>query len=317
MQLTRKEALDELLAFVNERGDAKARNLAELALNRAIEVVWQKANWSDYVAATPYQVTLVAGTRQYALSDYFGRLTTGPVRNLTMPGQLRFLPPTEFQAHFPQAGTSFETPGRPIAFTFDGVMPVSTQLAAAGGTLEAVSSSASDTTVRVTVVGLDGFGRETRVVKTLTGTTPVTFGDFLPPIVEFSKSYPEDEDPATEGTSSVGTVTLRTSLGVGLGNLLPDESSREYKVITFYPVPNVTDTIAIPYIRRPRRLLYDSDALPADWWPCLFEYLVLTWRNNQKEGNVPPQSWPALVDLMAHENMSAPRTITRPFGARR
>ncbi len=313
MLISRREALDELLAHVGESGDPKARNKAERALNRAIERIWQKHAWRDYLLPAPYELTLVSGTRSYGLPDYFGRLGKGQVRNLTQGGVLAYIAPDALQDIVPEAGTSLEAPGTPRYYTLDGTTALAVQPSSAGEALEVLSSSASDTNVVVTIAGQTANGWE-RLSFTLDGTTPVAVGTWLPTIDEFGKSVIAGTDPTTELTSSVGTVTLRTVSGsTTRGTLLSQESARSLPQITFYPEPNVTDVIGIPVQRRPKRLLFDGDIVPQDWWPAIFEYLVLTWRSNTGEGSEPGMGWPALVDLIHLENAKTPVSRTRPF----
>ena len=44
---------------------------------------------------------------------------------------------------------------------------------------------------------------------------------------------------------------------------MEQESAKEHNVLTVYPTPASADVLAVPIIRRPKRLLHDADtALP-------------------------------------------------------
>lgn len=316
MQRTRKEAIDEFLAHTGERGDPKARDLAERALNRVIEAIWLRHPWVDYQSPSPLELTLVPQQRSYALPDYFGRVGPGDVRNLTRGRRL--LPTTRkrLDEEMPHQGTSFEVQGVPSRWLLEGTVGVETQ-PTTPTTLEAVSSDTSDVDVRVMVQGDDQDGRWNRTEVVLNGTTPMSLGVWSY-VDSFSKGY--SGTPPTEGTTSRGTVTLRLAGGGATMQVLrPFESAKEHRVFTVVPVPLYADVLAIPVLRRPKRLMLDSDPVPGDWWPAIFRGMVLQHRDNSGEMTVFPegnlrQVWPELVTLLEHDNRQAPRRVVRPWG---
>lgn len=319
MQRTRREALDEFLGHVGELGDAEARNLAEAAVNRAIESIWMMRTWRDFLSPSPLQLTMTVDQRSYALPDYFGRVGPGIIRNISQRGhelEEKFM--TDLQELYPLSGTSLETNGSPCVMAIAGVCGVHTQPSTSGDALEVVSDSAADTStkVKVSIEGDDSNGRHRRREFTLNGTTAVAVGTWRW-IDSFGKSYIFGQTPTTELTTSAGSITLRkVSDLTEVQYLFPEESSHEHRVVTFAPKPNAADVITIPCVRRPKRLLYDADPLPADWWPAVFEYMKATWRDNQgevgTEGAVPR---PELNNLIAWENTNGPRQRVRPFGS--
>lgn len=316
MHVTRKEALDEFLGYVGEQGDPTARDVAERALNRAIETIWGKHPWRDFQSPSPLEFDLVANQRMYALpSTIFGRLGLGKVRNLTRGHVLDPLDTNAAQSLYPNAGTSLETAASPAHYELGGIVGVQRQPAVAGEALEIVSDSADDTSsLRVTVVGADANGNARRRTFTPTGLTPVAVGTWAY-IDEFGKSYREGVEPTSEGTSSAGTISLRTVADATvLQELFPEESAREHRIFIVYPKPNAADRIAVPAMRRPPRLLYDGDPLPGDWWNAIFEELQIAWRVNRGELAIDSQvPRPHLLDLISTDNSNKPRPVRRPF----
>jgi hypothetical protein len=282
MQQSRREILDELLDWMGELDDPDARNTAERLLVRVLQTIWLKHTWSDHVSPDPWQITTVADQRTYVLPDHFGRPTPSAVlRNLTTGEDLRIVTKNDLEAVHPEAGTTLETAAQPDSAFIGGTQPVHTQPSSSGDALEVVSDDVDDTTIKVTVIGEDANGIERRRVVTLTGTAPVAVGTYRK-ITTFGKAYPESQDPTTEGTSSEGNVTLRKVTGaVELETLQADESSRERLTITLHPKPDAVYVLALPFIRAPRRPIYDSDTLPRFWGPAIFEEARLEWAVDQ------------------------------------
>lgn len=211
MQHTRREFLDEFLAHVGDSGDDVSRNAAEQLLNRALGTVWMAHAWRDHILPDPVQVTTVAGQRSYALPPYFGRVVpqTTTLRNLTTAGLITLRNREALEREHPELGTSLETRGTPRYAFIGGVLGARVQPASAGSALEVLSDNASDTDVRVLVEGVNSSGEYDETQVTLSGTSPVSIGTWKPPIVRFGKSYPHGTTPATELTTSRGTITLR------------------------------------------------------------------------------------------------------------
>lgn len=323
MQKTRRELLDDFVQFMGESEDVEARNTAERVLNRAVLGIWLKHAFQEFRSPVPFELTCVVNQMRYALPDYFGRVGPGHhLRNLTRGG--RPIAPRQagdLAGDFPSTGTTSEQASSPIAYEVAGVCGVHTQPASTGQALEVVSSDAADTDVVVAIAGDDSFGRWTRNQVTLTGTTAVAIGTWAF-VDEFGKAYPASVTPATELTSSRGTVTLRrVSDAAELQRLFPQESAHEHAVLALYPKPNAADVIAIPVIRKPKRLFQDADVLPWTWEAAIWEAMTIEWGVNTGEipkvqaGSVPR---PALVDLICYDNETARAgaSYTVPFGGR-
>lgn len=282
MQVSRREIIAELMDFMGEGSDVDARASAERLLIRVLQTIWLKHSWADHISPDPWQITTVANQRTYALPDHFGRpMPSGILRNLTTGSEIDLISKHDIEEMHPEAGTTFETAAEPTHYFVGGTQPVGTQPASTGEALEVVSDSATDTTVKVTVIGEDANGIERRKTVTLTGQAPVAVGTFRK-ITTFGKAYPASQDPTTDGTSSEGSVTLRKVAGaVELDTLLADESSRERLALTLFHKPDAVYALALPFIRAPRRPIYDSDVLPRFWHPAVFEEARLEWALNQ------------------------------------
>jgi hypothetical protein len=322
MQTSRAELLADLLGFMGELDDADARNIAEAMVARVMQTIYLEKTWNELVSPDPWQITTVANQRTYVLPDHFGRPTPGAVmRNLTTGGKLRLIDRNSIEDAHPEMGvTGLDTTEEPCFFFVGGTQPVATQPAAAGDALEIVSDSIADTTVKVTVVGEDANGIERRKFVTVTGIGAVAVGTFRK-ISAFGKAYPDGVTPTTEGTSSEGSITLRKVAGaVELETLQSDESSKERLALTLYPTPDAVYTLALPFIRAPRRLVYDSDTLPRFWGPAVYEEARLEWDLNQ--GNLSLSAFMAAPrprlrrNSSQHDNALAarPRERVIPFG---
>jgi hypothetical protein len=308
MHTTRREFLDDFLGFVNELHDPNARDVASRLLNRVVTRIWMKHPWRAFRSPAPVEITTVANQRSYALPDYFGRVGPGRIRNLTTGGSpIEPLEAGDAERAYPVGGTSLETASTPRHCEIAGVAGVHTQPAPAGEALEVLSDSASDTDVVVTVAGDDSSGRWTRTQVTLNGTTAVAIGTWGY-LDEMGKAYVNTVDAPTSAPygSSRGTVTLRkVSNQAELQKLLPQESAREHALVTFYPKPSGAWTMALPCIRKVKRLYNDADPLPDLWEPAILEEMHIEWQVNTGEmprtiaGQVPR---PAFLDLLVYDH---------------
>lgn len=323
MQTSRRTFLDEFVAYVGDAGDVRARNRAEQLLNRVLQTIWMKREWSQFLMPSAYEVTLAASARAVTLPDYFGRIAGSDqiVRNLTNGGILEPISRNALEDTDPLQGTTDEIPGVPRYHMIQGTSPIQTQPATTGEALEVLSSAAADTTVKVFIEGLDANGMVTQVEVTLNGTTPVALGTIYAPVTKFGKAYPDGTDPTTEGTSSAGTVTLRKVSGsTVLQRLTAPEDSREMLTMVVYPITDAAYRLAIPIVRGIERAYRDAEPLPAFWENAVFEKMVMQWRAGDQDGasvdlNV---TWPALVDLICYENTRTRQAWeTHPYGGTR
>lgn len=317
MQQTRREILDEFLAMVGARRDTDARNRAELLLSRAIMNIWLARPWADHRLPVDPQITTVVGTSVYALPQYFGRIPPFVERipNLTTGGSVQIVSYEQLRELEPTFGTSLASRGTPRVAAIGSPVGVRVQPSSSGQALEAVSSDGSDTDVKVLIEGVNSDGEWDEAHVTLTGAVAVAVGTWKAPIVNFAKSYPAGTTPATEHTSSRGTVTLRVAGGgATLQSLLPEESAREFPALTLAPAPATAGEVyAIPTLRAPKKLLYDADEVPRFWGSAVLEEMVILWK--LADGEVPSTALPRpeLARLIGHDNTTGPRTRVRPF----
>jgi hypothetical protein len=322
MHLSRREFLENFLTFVGELGDAGVYTLAAAELNRALTRLWLKHEWRVYRLSTPYLQVLTVNQSRYALQDWVGRIGPGDhIRNISRDGSpLERIRDGQLLEQFPMAGTTAESAGMPAAFELAGACGVFLQPAVAGEALEVVSDSAADVDVYATVTGQDASGRWTRNQVLLAGTVAVAIGTWSY-VDEFGKAYGASTTAATAGTSSRGTVTLRKASdhATELQKLFAQESAREHPVLTIYPKPSAADTLALPVIRKPKRLFHDSDPIPDMWEPALFEDMLLGWKLNTGESSAESAARaprPALADLLATDNEQRGPSVTVPYMGR-
>lgn len=307
MQQSRREMLDELLDYVGHANDSGARDTMERILNRILQKIWMRRAWSTFISPRAYEFTTAANVAEYPLPPDFGRITgiDGQIRNLTTGRYIKPSTRAALELYDPNIGTSLEQAGQPQWYELAGTSPVTTQPATTGDALEVLSDSDDDADVRVEIEGINGDDEWTQTQVTLTGSSPVDVGTWKR-IDAFGKSYPESTVPTTELTSSEGRVTLQKSAGsVVLMTLQPHESSREVRTIRLYIQPDGPYTISVPYMRGIQRILRDAAPLPEHWSPAIFEGCLNAWKVQAGEGNVEPEMWPELVELVCYENAQA------------
>jgi hypothetical protein len=279
---TRREFLDDFLQFVGEKDDANARILAGRLLNQAVTEIWLKHPWRVYRSSVPLKLTLTINQARYALPDYVGRVGPGRCRNSTRGGCIINQVPTgQLDQRDPVHDTSSEQAGAPREWDLVGGCGVATQPLPAGEALEVLSDNAADTDVVVAIAGDDSTGAWTRNQVTLNGPNAVPIGTWSF-VDDFGKSYQASSTPVTDLTTSRGTVTLRkaTDHTTVLQRLFAQESAREHPIFVVYPKPFAADTLLLPIIRKPKRLLQDADPIPDLWDPMVWEEMLVQWMVN-------------------------------------
>jgi hypothetical protein len=332
MNENRREFVDRLLTFMGELNDPNARTVAEQLLNHAILAIWMKHPFRSFFMPDPYVLTTEAGTRAYILPSYFGRIASRDqaVRNLTTGSWIGPVEGEDLYHRYPEAGSAVDTArGDPSMYQIAGVVGVSKQVSSAGVALEVVSDSATDTdNLDAVIEGLDNDGVYTQSVIAVNGTTPVAAGTWTY-VQHFSKGWNQETEPPTSAQalsgalpyrSSRGSITLRrVTVGTVYQTLLPHESMREHSTVTFWRTPHAAQSISVPILRLPRRLVNDADPLPSMWGPALFEESRILWATNTGELRASEASTifrPHLVDLVSWDNelRSGGRSHTVPFG---
>lgn len=189
----------------------------------------------------------VASTEFYQLPRDVDKLSI--VRQTDSPTKLAYLPDDIFYKFVPDPTAE----GNPLYYRLWEEEGVSTRLSA-DGTIDAVSSSASDTTQTISIVGYSTSGFVQSEVLTLTGTTKVTgsltYDAGLP--LRISKS-----------ASTTGNITITT----GATSLLvigAEERSPRFKIMGLYPIPSSAITMYVEYYTRIRNLVNEADVPDLD-----------------------------------------------------
>jgi hypothetical protein len=317
---TRRELIDDFVLFVSDQNDDQARSIAEGCLARALTTIWLALPWRVFRSPEPWQLTLEVNRAKYALPDIFGRIGPGEVRNLTRGTTLTRFQDGEREQMYPMAGTSLEIAGAPSRYEIVGATGAHTQPATTGEELEALSSDSGDTDVVVSLAGEDPDRNWTRAQVTLNGTTPVSLGEWAY-VDELGKAFETGVTAPAFGQSSRGTILIRTVADeTEIQSLFPQESARQHDVFAVSPKPASADVLALPIIRKPKRLFDTADTLPDLWGPALFEEMMIDWQVNG--GEMPYATAlqlprPHLLRLMQFENQQKARPQRQPFGVSR
>ena len=197
----------------------------------------------------------------------------GVVRQTESPVKLIHVPDNVFYKWIPDPTAT----GNPRWYRLWEEYGVSTQISSAEK-VNVVSSSTSDNSQTMTIVGTDASGYEIVETYTLNGTTTVSGTKDFTTIRQVSKSA------ATTGNITVvGNTSATTFL-----TLLPEERSPRFKRISFYPIPSSAITIYIEYFTRLRELVNDKDVPQIDRkWHFLIREgaLAKVWQYKRSEQN--------------------------------
>ena len=214
-------------------------------INRRYFQCLRYINWDAINPA--YTVTTVIGTQDYALPRDFGKAVYAidTANNFTYD-EVRFDDESGDPSHISQQGgankyTIYESP---VA-----VQPTATSV------VTVVSSSASDSSVGITIRGLSG-GVERYETLTFNGTTNVVGTISFSRIISISKDI------------TVGYVTV-TCNSQTVAVIEPERKVVRYKILRFLPIPSAVTTVTIPYHIVPLPLSQDDDVPLIDIDDCL------------------------------------------------
>ncbi len=235
----------------------------------------------------------VASTENYQLPRDCDVISL--IRQTSTPVKLRYVPDDLFYDLLPNPTTT----GNPKLYRIWEEEGVEVRLSA-DDSVEVLSSSASDTTQTVRIVGKDSTGLLRTESLTLTGVTAVAgtitynSGDVL----RISKS-----------ADTVGVVTIRKATGdTTLVKLAPTETQARFKVVSFYPIPSSAITLYIEYFTSIRRLEGDNDVpdLPEKWlWVVRLGTMAKVYQYQNKESlfNTTQAQYAAGVRGMVKEDL--------------
>lgn len=194
----------------------------------------------------------VASTENYQLPRDCDDIAL--IRQTSSPIKVKFIPDDIFYEWLPNPTAT----GNPKWYRIWEQEGVEVRLSA-DDTLEVLSSSASDTTQTVRIVGKDANGLIRTESLTLTGTT----------VVNGSITYNAgDVLRISKSADTVGTITVRKASGdTTLVLLAPTETAARFKIASFYPIPSSAITLYLEYFTHIRNLEGDNDTpdIPEKW----------------------------------------------------
>jgi hypothetical protein len=235
----------------------------------------------------------VASTEDYQLPRDCDDITL--IRQTSTPIKLHYLPDELFYKWLPNPTAT----GNPKWYRIWEQEGVEVRLSA-DDTLEVISSSASDTSQTVRIVGKDANGLIRTESLTLTGTT----------VVNGSITYNAgDVLRISKSADTTGIITVRKATAdVTLVQLAPTETSARFKIASFYPIPSAVVTLYLEYFTHIRRLEGDNDVpdLPEKWlWVVRLGAMAKVYQYQNKETmfNTTQALFGAGVRSMVREDM--------------
>ncbi len=241
---TLKSLRDQVLYWLDEAGDTgTTRQNVDNALNQAYQDRCASQPWGWLLWPRIETITTVSGQQQYSLHSEFWR----PIYFRSRSSK-RFLVEVP-HASLMSAQVDWIDPSTSAAdrFMYKEVSQFQNQ-PSSSSVLAMSSSSTSDTSVTITVVGMtsDGFANE---VVTLNGTTSVTTVQSYNALTALTKS-----------TTTVGTLTV-TSNAAAVTNLklFPNEFGRSYRQIYMLNPVDASEVIEYQFLHIPNTLSNDYD----------------------------------------------------------
>lgn len=239
-------------------------------INNAYFDVLRRFNWDFH--NHDYQLTLVAGTRDYTLPRDFGKeiYVYDSTNNLKIPFKSFQQTQQDFSGSLNDSGdTSFYC----ILDKRYNNNPSS------ASSIIAVSDNSDDSTQTVTIRGIDQDGVERVDNISLLGQTPANGSVSFASIISIGKS--DNTTGVITLTSNGGTVTVAV--------LAPEETVCRRKCIRFFQNPTSEAVIQVPYKISPLPLYHASDAPLIDSDIIEHGATMLTWR--YKRQFVKAQEW--------------------------
>ena len=243
------ELKEDVAVLAQRSGDSDYKSKIATWLNLSHRFVY---NIYDYWNETEdiHNFTTVASTGDYFMPTRFDK----PLKifDLTNNGKLSIVVEEDyFSANIANVADATETTAPKTARLY-GNSPVTKQVSTAGDTLQAKSSSASDSSVVVRVQGYIDSALTVLAFEniTVTGTTastatsPLTFYK----IVHVSKA-----------SDSIGYITLEDSSGVDLVLLAPIDRVSRHKILKLGLIPSQANSMRILFKRDVDKMVNDND----------------------------------------------------------
>lgn len=202
--------------------------------------ILKRINWKDINDS--YTFSTVAGTSDYALPQNFGKEVY--VFNSSTNVELSPITMQELVRDYADGLSSSGDIARYLIVN----KPVKKQ-PTSSSTLSIVSSSASDTTQSVYIVGIDSNEVELSEEVVITGTTPVASVNSYTSIRSISKS-----------AITTGRITITSNSGaVTVAVMSPNDKAYSVVSVRLHYTPTSVVTISMPYIINPYPLVNSYD----------------------------------------------------------
>jgi len=196
-----------------------------------------------------HTLTTVEDQEDYVLPRDVDKI--GLIRQTTSPTRIQYIPDWLFYDRLPNPTAT----GNPSYYRMWEQEGVSTRLTTAD-TIDVVSSSTSDITQTVSVVGKDSNGAIISEEYSLNGTTSQSGTK------TFAADYPIR---VSKSSATIGNVTVSENSGsTTLVVLTPEDRSPRFKIISLYPIPSSAISIYLEYYTRLRNLVNNADVPDID-----------------------------------------------------
>jgi len=235
-------------------------------VNEAYLDMWNRSNWR-FAIVSGETLTTEASIAEYALPYDIERILYIGIESLRYAlKELDWVDLREAEL--------LGVTGRPEAYALGGLAGVTRQPATASQ-ISIVSSSDSDTSQTVTIIGVVSGTVQTETV-TLSGISTKTTTASFSRIIRVAKN-----------AETAGIVTLSAGVDTLL-MLAPAQLTVDYKLIRLYPTPSSVYTITYDYRRRVQNLTEDRDVplLPVHTWTVLKDGATMRALSWQKPDNL-------------------------------
>jgi hypothetical protein len=232
-------------------------NRLSIWANLAQEELWRSLDPEYGKETTTFTTT--ASQRQYNLEISNNKLLS--VVDQTNNIRIQQRGETELERLDPDVDET----GNPVFYSLYGMTHINNQPTAAS-TITVVSSSGTDTTQTVELLGISG-GVEAAETLTLNGVVNVTSAISFTSLIRAVKS-----------ATTAGSISVTSNAGAVVNVSIPARRLLvEYQPLRFWPIPNGAFTVLIRYIRNPIPMVASGDIpdLPFPWHSLLLELTMV------------------------------------------